>query len=164
MKVLKTDEDVYQVNKAATHLVSVAAVWASTRVRVSSALMPVDRKCSRSTWLSRASSLSPPSASNARLCSTGTWVRAPACTFGLLVTYGTAASAVARTDNLEFLSDVIPQVVVARQTRETKTARSKKSTTEAGQRKLTELMNPKPARVSPTPEPEAADNEDVVME
>lgn len=50
----------------------------------------------------------------------------------------------ARIDNLEFLSDVIPQVVAAKQPRETKAAKSKKkqstAATEAGQPTLGALF------------------------
>ena len=68
----------------------------------------------------------------------------------------------ARIDNLEFLSDVVPQTVAVKQTRETKSAKSKKkaATVEMGQRKLSALMKPKDAavaRVEATPEPESDD-------
>lgn len=72
---------------------------------------------------------------------------------------GNAANAVARIDNLEFLSDVVPQTVAVKQTRETKAAKSKKKTAvaETGQTTLSTLMKPKQAavdRVEATPEPE----------
>jgi hypothetical protein len=64
---------------------------------------------------------------------------------------------VARIDNLEFLSDVIPQVQTVKQTRETKPAKSKKkqATTEAGQTTLNAMLKAKPDRVSVTPEAES---------
>lgn len=79
------------------------------------------------------------------------------------VAYGSrvvAANAVARIDNLEFLSDVIPQTVAVKQTRETKLAKSKKktATAETGQGTLSALVRPKQAeadRVEATPEPES---------
>jgi hypothetical protein len=67
-----------------------------------------------------------------------------------------SANAVARIDNLEFLSDVIPQVHAVKQTRETKPAKSKKqATTEAGQTTLNAMLKAKPDCVSATPEAES---------
>jgi hypothetical protein len=76
------------------------------------------------------------------------------------VRWWVAANAVSRIDNLEFLSDVVPQTVAVKQTRETKLAKSKKktATAETGQRTLSALMKPKQAeadQVEATPEPES---------
>ena len=52
----------------------------------------------------------------------------------------------ARTDNLEFLVDVIPQVHAQKAVRETKAARGKRGAgPEAGQRTLSDMMGPRKA-------------------
>jgi hypothetical protein len=158
MKIIKTDEDIYQCNKQATHLVSVATVW-------------IPRRRSHFFLVSKATGNVYPVPRRARSQVTGSGAEAkkdhtiqrpwyvvatnprPASTAFAHAAH--PANAVARIDNLEFLSDVIPQVHAIKQTRETKPAKSKKqATTMTGQTTLNVLLKTKPDRVSATPEAE----------
>jgi len=121
------------------------------------------RRCLYNTSPNKASNPLPRSGNSGKRCNTKTLVRRCVSTLCLpWLTVRGAANAVARIDNLEFLSDVVPQTVAVKQTRETKSAKSKKkaATVEMGQRKLSALMKPKDAavaRVEATPEPESDD-------
>ncbi|KAI5799588.1 hypothetical protein FPQ18DRAFT_319696 [Pyronema domesticum] len=113
MKIIKTDEDIYQCNKQATHLVQVATEMFIQYLSEQGVRSLAAERKQRKT-----------------------------------VQYKDFANAVARIDNLEFLSDVIPQQLAApKQTteREPKTGKSKKkdSTTTGGQKTLSSMLKPK---------------------
>ncbi|KAI5809335.1 hypothetical protein BZA77DRAFT_328835 [Pyronema omphalodes] len=130
MKIIKTDEDIYQCNKQATHLVQVATEMFIQYLSEQGVRSLAAERKQRKT-----------------------------------VQYKDFANAVARIDNLEFLSDVIPQQLAAqKQTteKETKAGKSKKkdSATIGGQKTLSSMLKPKAVAEEKEKERDPASDDD----
>jgi len=118
-KIIKADDDIYQCNKQATFLVSVATeMFVQYLAEQGVKALAAERKQRKTVQYKDLGSLV-----------------AAHCKATLLTS---KANAVTRIDNLEFLADVVPPTTTVKQPRETKAAKSqKKQTGEAGQLTLT---------------------------